>query len=76
MERMDAVPVMVETTHDGSDHLRWQAVRECIALDTAAGLAALRAIAANPADSLHAPASALRERLHASHPELAALEPL
>ncbi len=56
MGRTDAAPLMAEIAREGSDHLRWQALRECIALDTATGFAALKAIAADPADSLGAPA--------------------
>lgn len=74
MGRSDAVPLMVEFTREGSDHLRWQALRECIALDTAAGLAALRTIAGDPADSLNRPAAALLGDLRAAHPQLAMLE--
>ena len=75
MGRTDAAPVMAEMTRGGSDHLRWQALRECIALDTAAGFAALCDIADDPADSLRAPAMALRDQLCAAHPALAELEP-
>jgi len=71
MRRGDAVPLMVEFTRAGSNHLRWQALRECIALDTAVGVAALRTIAADAADALHRPANALLDQLCATHPQLA-----
>jgi hypothetical protein len=77
MERADAAPEMAAMTHfdsGASDHLRWQALRECIALDTAAGLAALRQVAGNTADSLNRPAEVLFDQLCAAHPELAELE--
>lgn len=76
MGRVDAVPLMAgiarSAAPDTSDHLRWQALRECIALDTAAGLAVLRTVAGNGADSLHLPATALLAQLCAAHPALEA----
>lgn len=78
MRRKDAAPVMAElalsSDADGSDHLRWQALRECIALDTAAGLDALRKMAADPADPLRAPAARLMGELHAAYPQLHLME--
>lgn len=74
MGRGDAVPLMAEFAREGSDHLRWQALRECIALDTAAGMTLLRAIANNAADSLNRPAAALLGELYATHPQLTMLE--
>ena len=55
---------------EGSDHLRWQALRECLALDTAAGFAALTRLAADPADPLSRHACPLRAHLIAAHPQL------
>ena len=74
MGRKDAAPVMAEMTRTGSDHLRWQALRECLALDTAEGFAALCKIAIDPLDPLSAIAGALRSQLIESHPQLIILE--
>lgn len=75
MRRQDAAPAMAEIARgQGSDHLRWQALRNCLALDTAQGFSALTAIAANPADALARPAGALRAQLLEAHPQLTGLE--
>lgn len=74
MGRADAVPVMAEMAAEGSEHIRWQALRECLALDTAAGFGALCAIAREAADPLAGPAGALRAQLLEAHPVLAQLE--
>ena len=64
MGRTDAAPAMAELAlGEGSTALRWQALRECLALDTQAGFRALSAVAAAPRDSLAAPAGALRAQL-------------
>ncbi|WEK47571.1 MAG: hypothetical protein P0Y56_04560 [Candidatus Andeanibacterium colombiense] len=76
MGRPDAAPAMAELAREraASDHLRWQALRECLALDSGAGLEALTAVARDPADSLNRPAGSLLDRLRAGHPEFAAME--
>lgn len=74
MERRDAVPAMLGLVREGSDSLRWQALRECLALDSAAGFRELARIARDRADPLHAPAAALHADLAARHPGLAQLE--
>lgn len=71
MGRTDAVPAIAALTHAGSDHLRWQALCQTLALDTAAGFARLTALAEARGDSLHQPASALRAALIERHPQLA-----
>jgi hypothetical protein len=71
MRRQDAVPVLGELVRDGSDHLRWQALRQLLTLDTGAGFAALMAIAGDLADPLAIPAGALRASLIEAHPILA-----
>jgi len=71
MRRKDAAPVLAALTRSGSDHLRWQALRECLALDSAAGFAALGRIATDPTDDLAPEAGALRARLVEAHPQLA-----
>lgn len=74
MGRKDAAPVMAEMTRQGSDHVRWQALRECLALDTAAGFAALSALARDAQDTLAASAGTLRAQLIGAHPQLAIWE--
>lgn len=75
MGRIEAAPVLAEMALTGHEQsLRWQALRECLALDAAAGFAALCAIACNPADPLAHPAGALRSQLLETYPELAGME--
>jgi hypothetical protein len=74
MERRDAVPGMLALTRTGSDSLRWQALRECLALDSGGGFGALAAVADDPTDPLQAPAASLLADLRARHPQLAQLE--
>jgi len=74
MGRTDAVPVMAQMSRTGSDHVRWQALRECLTLDTARGFSALSAIVRDPGDTLCAHAATLRRQLIAMHPQLAMLE--
>lgn len=72
MQRTDAAPVLAGVARAGaSEHLRWQALRQALALDTAAGFAALTAIAGDPADALATPAGVLRASLVERHPALA-----
>jgi hypothetical protein len=74
MGRADAVPMLAAIALEpGSPQLRWHALRECLALDSAAGSAALSKIADQPADPLTAPAMALRAQLRSTHPELGAV---
>lgn len=76
MGRTDAAPVVAEIAHGTCpDGLRWQALRECLALDTATGFTALSAIAGTPGDGLALPAGALRTQLIEAHPLLAELGP-
>ena len=74
MERRDAAPEMAEMAREGSMHLRWHALRECLALDSAIGFRALCEIARDASDELAPPAGALRAQLLEAHPELARLE--
>ncbi|MBO6527004.1 hypothetical protein [Erythrobacter sp.] len=69
MGRVDAAPVLAEMARSGSDHLRWQALRECLALDSGTGFDELQRIARSPGDSLFSPAKALRARLVEAHPQ-------
>ncbi len=76
MGRADAAPLMRGLALDqGSDALRWQALRECLALDSASGFAALTAIAARAGDPLRTPAGTLRDQLVAAYPQLEDIEP-
>ena len=74
MGRKDAAPLLAELSQEGSDHIRWQSLRECLALDTAAGFSALLQIASDPSDSLSGVAAALRGQLVDAYPTLAKLE--
>ena len=67
----DIARVAVE---DGDISLRWQALREVLALDTRTGFAALCDLAGRPTDPLAAQAGALRAQLLETHPALARLE--
>lgn len=72
MGRGDAAPVLAAIAEgEGSAHLRWQALRAALALDTASGFAALERIARDAADDLSESAAALHARLLAAHPQLA-----
>lgn len=59
---------------DASDHLRWQALSQCLCLDTATGYAALAGLASDADDTLAGPAGALRAQLLEYHPALSQLE--
>lgn len=75
MERADAAPVLADIAlRPGEDSLRWQALRECLALDTAEGFGALIAIARNADDPLAGDAGALRAQLVEAHSQLRELE--
>ena len=74
MGRTDAAPAMAKIALSGANGaLRWQAVREAIALDTAQGFCALCEIADRPGDELAGPAKNLRDTLAAQWPQLAEL---
>lgn len=74
MQRRDAVPAIAHLTRTGSESLRWQALRECLALDSAAGFRELSRMAHDGTDPLHGPARALRCDLLAQYPQLAGAE--
>ena len=75
MRRAEAAPTMVAMAREaGPDGLRWQALREGLALDTAEGFRALSDVARTADDPLAMPAGALRAQLVEAHPELLALE--
>ena len=71
MERGDAAaPIAALARGEGSTALRWQALRECLALDTLTGFQTLTAIATSPGDPLAATAGALRAQLIETYPQL------
>lgn len=74
MGRSDAAAAVADIAMSGSAHLRWQAVRQYLALDAAKGIALLSNIALDGGDELAPAATALRARLLADHPRLAAEE--
>lgn len=74
MGRSDAAPIMADlAAKPGSMALRWQAVRECLALDTARGFETLCRVARSADDPLAPAAGALRAQLIETHPVLAEL---
>lgn len=76
MKRRDAAPVLSAMVKEsGSDALRWQILRECLALDTATGFRALCSICDRAADPLNQHAATLRATLLARHPSLKDLMP-
>ena len=75
MGRADAAPLLASMALGAdSPGLRWQAMRECLGLDTATGFTALAQLATRPDDPLATPAGALRAQLLESWPQLAQLE--
>jgi hypothetical protein len=75
MNVAQATPLMADMAlEEGDSSLRWQALRECLALDTAAGFRALSQLARRADDLLAAPAGALRAQLVEAHPQLLSLE--
>lgn len=71
MERGDAASTIAALARSGAPPARWQALRECLALDTATGFAALIEVAGQADDPLCVPARRLTETLAAQHPALA-----
>jgi hypothetical protein len=75
MGRADAAPYLAAMAEEsGNPSLRWQALRECLGLDTAVGFSALGTVARRADDTLAGPAGALRAQLLETYPQLAALE--
>lgn len=71
MGRRDAAPLLAAMAEEeAGQSLRWQSLKECLALDSATGFAALCRIAASTADPLAPPAGALRAQLIETYPEL------
>ncbi|MBA3054120.1 MAG: hypothetical protein FP826_04130 [Sphingomonadales bacterium] len=76
MGRKDAAPLLAEIAGETArgDSLRWQALRECLGLNTLAGFRALLAVARTQGDPLAAPAGALRAQLLEHYPALAGID--
>jgi hypothetical protein len=75
MGRVEAAPVLADMAlNERDDSLRWQALRECLALDSGLGFAALCRIACQQDDALAHPAGALRAQLLETYPEFAKVE--
>jgi hypothetical protein len=76
MGRKDAVPVLAELARDESHgtSLRWQAMRECLGLDSRTGFCTLSEIARGDGDPLALPAGALRAQLLETYPQLAEID--
>lgn len=75
MGRSEAAPAIAEVAADRAldPALRWQALREGLALDTARGFAALLG-AGEAGDALSGPARQLAQQLAARHPALAQMQ--
>lgn len=71
MGRRDAAPTIAVLARSGEPAARWQALRECLALDSGVGLAELCTMAGLPSDPLAMPARALLETLCARDPAFA-----
>jgi hypothetical protein len=75
MGRGEDAPVLAAIARDvGDTDVRWQAVRECLGLDTATGFGLLGELARRIGDPIRDDAAPLRARLLEQHPQLAALE--
>ncbi|MDP5103586.1 MAG: hypothetical protein NWP98_06635, partial [Erythrobacter sp.] len=70
-----ALGAMAQVVQDAeaARDLRWEALRQMLALDAAQGLGLLAAVANSLDDVLHTPAAALQRQLAAARPDLAAL---
>ena len=75
MGRTDAAPACARLAlGEGDASLRWQALRECLSLDSATGFAALCRLAQRLDDDLSHPAAALRMQLLETYPQLMQVE--
>jgi hypothetical protein len=72
MGRSDAAPTVALLAREGEPGARWQALRECLALDTKVGLGEVARVATAFGDPLRCAARALLDSLAARHPEIAA----
>ena len=75
MGRIDAAPAVAKVAlGEGDLSLRWQALRECLALDSGEGFRALGEMARRAGDPLAASAGALRAQLAETYPEFLQVE--
>lgn len=71
MGRRDAAGLLAQiASGEGNEHLRWQALRNALALDSAVGLAALEELSGRVGDALAMPAAKLHRQLVDEHPGL------
>ena len=70
MGRRDALPVLSARSRTGNAQVRWQALRQCLALDAATGLPLLEGIAQDRGDPLYGAAKALLAQLQREQPFL------
>ncbi len=70
MQRSDAAETIAQLAQHGSNHLRWQAIRHALALDTQRGWQLLNEISRSPHDALNIPARELQEKLVSAYPQL------
>lgn len=76
MGRRDAAPLLAAMAEEqGSASLRWQVLRESLALDSGEGFAALSRIARRSDDPLAHAAGSLRAQLIETYPAFARVEP-
>lgn len=72
MGRSDAAPLLAAMAEeDGNPSLRWQALRECLGLDSALGFTTVCRLSQRADDPLAASARTLRAQLIDSYPQLA-----
>ena len=72
MGRSDAAPLLAAMAEEaGTPFLRWQALRECLGIDSGTGFSAMTVIARRSDDPLAAAAGALRAQLLETYPQLA-----
>ena len=73
LEHRDALPVLGDVARDAwlDDDLRWEAVRQTLALDSASGMRLLNDLAEQSPDALAQPAARLRSQLLGAYPQLA-----
>lgn len=70
MGRKDALPAISALAQEGPGHLRWEALRNALALDAAEGFASLCEVADAEDDELAGPAAQLRDQLTRTYPQL------
>lgn len=72
LESRSAIPAMKRCSldRDEEEAVRWEAVRQLLALDTQRGLAVLDELLTRTGDTLNGPAMALREQLKSAYSQL------